>query len=180
MTVAVQLTQLSLSAAFSATLEDLGQTASQLPGQVKLGDGILPALSAPLTNGTANLQANMVYASKLTIGAGANADIDLNSGSILSVVNLTATFTKIKQVIVIIDSPDGTKKVRVGPQNVTNGCQLWFGGTGATCYEEVVEWTVKTNRYGGWTVTPSTGDILRVNNPGAGSVDVFVILVGLS
>ena len=177
--MAVELTKSVIAATMDTVLDDATQTVAGVSGFVKTGEG-LPTLSTTLTNGTGNQQGNQAYAQLYTIAAGANADIDLNSGSILGLVNAVASFTKIKKIVVAIKDHDGTKKVRVGPQGVTNGAQLWFGGTGATCYEEVVEWTVKVNSYGGWTVTAGTGDILRINNPTAGSVDVYIAIVGLS
>jgi hypothetical protein len=176
--MAVELTSSALSVSFQATLTDLGQTAATCVGSVQTGNEF-PTLSAPMTTGTASKQGNLLTSAKYTIAGGANQDIDL-SGSLLSPANLSAVFTKVKQVVVAIDSPDGTKKVRVGPQGVTNGCQLWFGGVGAQAYEEVVEFMLKTDRFTGWTVTPGTGDILRINNPTGVSVDVYIAIIGLS
>lgn len=178
--MAVELVSSSFECKFSAALVDLGLSASTCDGQVQSGSTEFPTLLAVMEgNGTGDLEANMAFAAKYTITAGSNQDLDL-SGSLSSLVNTTATFSKVKQIVVLIDEPDGDKKVKVGPQGVANGCQLWFGGTGSTCSEEVVEWTVKTNRFDGWTVTPGTGDILRINNPTASSVSVYIVIVGLS
>lgn len=177
--MAVELSLCNITARIEAALLDTTQVVSTCSGQIESGTTRFPAISAELTNGTTSGKGNMIYADKHTIAAGASVDLDL-SGSLTNISNSAATFTKVKQVVVIIDTPDGTKKVRVGPQNVSNAAQLWFGGTGATCYEEVAEWSIKTDRYTGWTITPGTGDILRIHNPTGVSVGVYIAITGVS
>jgi hypothetical protein len=140
------------------------------------GSNTFPSLSSDIANGTGSGQANQLYAKSFTITTGSNQDLDL-AGSLANEFGETITFAKIKGIIVCIASPDGTKKVRVGPQGVANGAQLWFGGTGATVYEEVEEVLVRGAKYTGWTVVAGT-DVLRINNPTASSVTVHIALWG--
>ena len=177
--MAYELTQSTLSVSLSTTFSDLGQTALALSGLIQTGD-VLPSLSAPLTDGTGAIQGNMVHAAKYTLAAAANVDIDLAGTSLVNPVNGVASFSYVRQFILVIDTPDGIKKLRVGPQGVANAAQLWFGGTGATVWEDVKEWVVRTDRYVGWPVVPATGDLLRINNPSAVSVDFYLVLLGLS
>jgi hypothetical protein len=129
--------------------------------------------------GTGSGQANNRYVAQRTLGAGLNDDLDL-SGSLTNDFGETLTLTKVKLLVVSIVAPDGTKKLRVGPQGVANAFQGPFGGVTAPCYKEVTHWDPVINEpVNGYTVTPGTGDILRINNPGAGSVTYNILIVGL-
>ena len=114
----------------------------------------------------------------VSLAAGANLDIDLANASntVEDRAGRPLNLAKLYAVVLAVTSPDGTKALRLGPQNVANGCQLWFGGTGATAYETVEDGVVRWS-YSGWTVTAGTGDILRVNNPGATTVAGSLYLV---
>lgn len=147
-------------------------------GAVTIGSGFPAVSTGNLANGTGNQQANTLYVSQFSVSAGGNTDIDL-AGGLTDFRGNTITFTAIKMLLLAISSPDGTKKLRVGPQGVSNAAQLWFGGVGATVYEEVFDAVCRWNTYAGWGVTAGTGDILRVNNPGAGAVSANLILIGV-
>lgn len=116
----------------------------------------------------------------VSLAAAANLDIDLAnaSNSVKDRAGRPLNLAKLYAVVLAVDAPDGAKALRLGPQNVSNGCQLWFGGTGASNYE-LVDRTVVRASYAGWTVTAGTGDVLRVNNPTAGTVAAALYLVGL-
>lgn len=154
-----------------------GVNSSNMAG-VTPGSNTFPEMVTSLSNGTGSGQANEQFAKSYDITTGANQDLDLTGTALQNGLGENIAFTAIKLFVVAIHSPDGTKKVRVGPQGVANAWQGPYGGTGATVYEEVLEYMVKINQYGGWTVTAGTGDILRINNPGASTVTVSVWLLG--
>jgi hypothetical protein len=148
------------------------------PGDsVGIGQGAFPAVGFNLADGTANLQAKSWWHDKRTVLAGATDSIDLN-GSLTGPLGDAVNWTTVRLVIVAIESPDGTKLLRVGPQNVANAAQLGFGGTGAQAYLETDTFAVLPRPYGGWAITPATADLLPVKNPSAVSVDYDIWIIG--
>lgn len=137
----------------------------------------LPNLLATFTQAAGETWQQVLIA--VSLAAGANLDIDLANASntVKDRAGRPLNLARVYAVVLAVTSPDGTKALRLGPQNVANGCQLWFGGTGATAYELVENGVVRWS-YSGWTVTAGTGDILRVNNPGATTVAGSLYLVG--
>lgn len=119
------------------------------------------------------------YVSTKTITAGSTATIDLSNGSDKNPFGSSLGFSAIKLAIVNLHSPDGAAKFRVGPQGVSNACQLWFGDVTAPCYDEDYFALVKFGGGSGWTVTDSTGDLFCIKNPGASSIIVDVIIGGV-
>jgi hypothetical protein len=146
---------------------------------VEIGQDEFPSLAVTYASGSATGQIQKYYARRFTIAGGANQDIDL-AGSVTSdlVSSGTVTFATVKELIVAIVEPDGTKVIRVGPQNVSNGWQGPFGGVGANDYEQVYHHFRRSNPFSGWTVTAGSADILRIHNPGGSAVDVDVIILG--
>lgn len=150
--------------------------------QVTVGAANFDAIQERLTAGTGNQQGNLHWHDERTLAAGANDDLDLAGGLVLAgpAANQTLTFTRVKQVLVVIDAADGTKRLRVGPQGVANAFQGWEGGVAAGNYAEFYDHFTLGHRWAGWTVTAGTGDILRINNPSAVSVTYRIYLNGLS
>lgn len=146
--------------------------------QVRSGYGDFPPLSTSFTDGTGAQQANKWHRSKRTIGAGANDDIDLY-GSLIDPRGNTLNFSRIVAVIIAIIDPDGTKSLRVGPNGVSNAWQGPFGGVGSgACLTTKKVLPLIDISAAGWPVTSGTGDILRVTNPGAGSLDYAFFVMG--
>lgn len=145
---------------------------------VSTGTGNFAQFLTTFAFGTGNQQAKEWWHDKRTLTAGANDDLDL-AGGLINPFGGTITFTAIKAFVLIIVSHDGTKSVRVGPQGVANAWQGWHGGVAAGNYNTVFEWFVNIHSYGGWSITAGTGDILRINNPGAGSLDYEVWILGM-
>lgn len=148
----------------------------QLSGSAQIGVNDFPSLKLSYTLGEAAGLAEDYMCAKYSIASSANQDIDL-SGGLTTDVASSVVGTKIKELIVAIESPDGTKSLRVGPQNVSNGWQGPFGGVGATCYQTVFHHLRWTEPYTGFDITAGTGDILRIHNPGAGTVVAHVLIL---
>lgn len=160
----------------SALIRDSGAGKSL---RIGFGSRDVPELSFGLTYGTGSGKANKLYCAKRTLAATTFDLIDL-AGSLSDGIGNTLTFTKLKLALVAIVAPDGAKSLRVGPQNQSNTFQGEWGGGGATVYEAVTHWKpVVYEPVAGYTVTASTGDILPIYNPGASSLDYWLLLAGV-
>jgi hypothetical protein len=148
------------------------------PGDsVQIGAGNFDAISVAFDFGTASAQAKEWFHDERSILTGANDDLDL-AGGLTNPFGTAITFTVVKWLIIDIDAPDGTKVLRVGPQGVANAWQGPHGGVAAGNYITVHRSLFHVEPYTGWTVTAGTGDILRINNPGAGTVNYRIWLGG--
>lgn len=169
---------MATSLQFSQGAKLTGTFSDTSSGTVQVFSNVLPGLIPNYTNGTGSFQVNQVYCAQRALAATTFDLLDM-AGSLTNLGG-TITFTKIKYLRVEIVSPDGTKVLRVGPQNQSNPVPLGWGGTGATVYREVYyaeEWNMP---YAGFTVTAGTGDILPIYNPGATSVTYAILIAGLS
>lgn len=142
------------------------------------GGLVLPDLTLTLENGTGTGKANLYYLAKRTLAATTYDLLDL-AGGLTAFNGATLTFTKIKRILVAPYTPDGTVKVRVGPQGQANPwVGPWTGGVGATVYKDVFFREEFQHPYLGWDVTAGTGDIFPVYNPGASSIDYAIWIIG--
>lgn len=139
--------------------------------------GDLPSLAATLTQGAGETWQQVLVPVSLT--AGGNLDVDLAdpANSLTDRAGRPLNLSVLYAAVLTVAAPDGVKKLRLGPQNLTNAAQLWFGGVGATAYETVDRYAIRVSQ-GGWAVTPGTGDLLRVNNPTGVTVAGSLFLVG--
>lgn len=121
-------------------------------------------------------QANLVFADNRTIAASSNDDLDLN-GSLPGPLGGTLAFTAIRAII-IRAAATNTNNVVVGAA-ASNQFVGPFGAATHTLAIRPGDELVLTARGAGWTVTPATGDILRIANSGAGTpVSYDIILLG--
>lgn len=163
-----------LTTTISATM------AIDLTGNATVG-GAIPALSKGktadivLSDGSGSGQANKVYLATRTVATAANDDLDL-AGVLADPFGVTLTFATVKAIIIRAD-PENTTNLTVGgaPSNpfvgpfgaATHTLQVRPGGA----LEFVAPQT-------GWTVTPSTGDILRIANAAGASANYTIEIVG--
>jgi hypothetical protein len=128
------------------------------------------------TPGALSGQANLVFSDNRTIAASANDDLDLN-GSLPGPLGGTLAFTAIRAII-IRAAATNTNNVVVGAA-ASNQFVGPFGAATHTLAIRPGDEMVLTARGAGWTVTPTTGDILRIANSGAGTpVSYDIILLG--
>lgn len=135
--------------------------------------------TAPLTTGTGASQADKLYAAQITLGPSAGQDIDL-AGVLSDPFGVALTMVKLKAVA-IKAATTNTNNVNVS-RPASNGVP-WFsaasdafslgpGGIFLFC---------NPGNAAIATVTPATGDLLRVDNSGAGTSVVFdIVLIGTS
>lgn len=165
----------SMSASGSQTKDD---GLALVTDSFSSGGATFPAMSASFTMGTNAGQANKSYRVQQSIAANTTVHFDLTN-SLVDSFGVTLNFTKIKSVLVAIISPDGSKKLRIGPQNAANAWQGPFGGVGAEVYLETVNWLHLCDHVGdGWDVTATTADHLPIRNPTANSVDFVIWILG--
>lgn len=143
------------------------------------GSGVLPSIDLSFQNGTGSGYANQWYLARRTLAATTYDLLDL-AGGLTQYDGSTITFTKIKRVLIALVSPDGTAKLRIGPQGQSNPFTGPWGGTGATVYREVIHKDDMTHPYAGWTVTAGTGDILPIYNPTGSSIVYAIWIIGES
>lgn len=137
------------------------------------------AMAASLGFGTLSGLCNNLICQQRSVGAGLNDNLDL-AGALTNDLGEAFVLTKVKLLLVSIAAPDGTKKLRVGPQGITNAVQLNFGGVTAACYKEITNFDLLVYEpVAGYTVTAGTADLLGINNPGAGSVTYNILIAGL-
>src|SRR5262249_51215005 len=155
---AAQVTQLSQAAS------DLA--ASSLP--------LNYSSSWSIANGVGANQADLSYSAQRTIPGGGNEDLDLAAGT-LTTLGATLTFAKIKAIIVeALGTNSGTVTVGGAPSNA------FVGPFGAATHTVILPaGGVFTARApgAGWTVTPTTADLLRI----AGANQNYkIVLIGTS
>jgi hypothetical protein len=130
-----------------------------------------------LDNG--RVQANDWFRGVVTIAATTTVTLDLIGSSRQNPWGVDLAFTSLRYVLAAVVNADGSKKVRIGPQNTANAAQLWFGGVGAQAYDEECWRLEKFSPPAGWAVTAGTGDLFVLNNPGGSSIDVALLLAGV-
>ena len=141
--------------------------------QITSGSNSLPNLTRTIGDGTGAGQANKWYRGYRTLAAGAADNLDL-AGSLTDPFGNTLTFTGIKYIAIALVSPDGTKKLTVG-----NGTNPFNGPLSSAGTVDVLdEQEFYHPGASGWTVTAGTGDILKINNPGASSVTYCILIAG--
>ena len=135
-------------------------------------------VTVALTEGTGTGAADLMFADERTLAASSTENLDL-AGSLVDPLGATLTFAKVKTIIVIANSGN-TNDVIVGGaasnaftgpfQDATDKIAVRPGGFACFAHPGA-----------GWTVTASTGDILKVANSSSGTpVTYRVIIIGTS
>lgn len=134
--------------------------------------------SISLANGTGAGQADKMWDDTRTIAASTSDDLDL-AGVLADAFGALVTFVKVKALIVAA-AAGNTNNVVIG-NHPTAG---FLGPLGAAAHTIAVppgQLFAVTFGTSGWTVTPTTADILRITNGGAGtSVDYSIVIIGTS
>ena len=131
-----------------------------------------------LDNGVAANQADTVYSETRTLAASAFNDLDL-AGTLVNPLGAAAVFVKVK-AIAIKARATNTNNVVLGAA-AANGFIGPFGAATHTIAIPPGGEVVLVAPAAGWTVTPSTGDLLRTTNSGAGTSVVYdIVVIGTS
>lgn len=131
-----------------------------------------------LTDGAAAGQANRMFADTRTVAPGGVDDLDLAGGGLLDVLGAPVSFARVKALIVAA-AAGNTNDVVVGGAP-TGAFASWAGGAGHTVV--VPPGAVHALLAGqadpdGWPVTPTSGDVLRIANSGAGTPVTYDITI---
>lgn len=133
-----------------------------------------------LPNGTTAGKADVLWHDERTLAASGSEDLDL-AGSLTGILGGTATFAKVKAVIVYADDGN-TNDVVIGGA-ASNG---WLGPFGDATDTVAVKpggllVMMAPGTAGLGSVTAGTGDLLHVANSSSGSAVTYqIILVGTS
>ena len=133
-----------------------------------------------LANGTAIDQADVLWHDRRTLAASTSEDLDLAGSLVSALTGAAVTFAKIKCIYI---------KNRAS----TAGYILAVGGASSN---QFVGWVANASdivnigpdgvmllwnpSLAGYAVTASTGDLLKINNTGGGSLDYDIVLIGTS
>lgn len=163
----------NLSVTIDFTKTDAG-TLNTLVERVQTGVSGFDEILAQFTYGTSSSQVQKLYYNEATITAGSNSDLDLTAltdrnGAALS-------FSNVKVVVIVIDTPAASKKLIFKGSTATNPVALWKGS--ATADEDIHDVLCRTSKIDGWTVTNGATDVVRLNNPGASSVTYRIFIAG--
>lgn len=140
--------------------------------------GEATSFAAALASGTGANQADLMFADQRTLSASATENLDL-AGGLTDAFGTTLTFAKIKAIMVRA-APGNTNDVVIGGA-ASNAFVGPFGGTTPTVAVKPGGFLLLFAPATGWTVTASTGDILKVANSSSGtSVTYDVVLIGTS
>jgi hypothetical protein len=146
--------------------------------RANLGTGDFGEIKLDLASGTGDLAANQWYLGQRTLAATTAENLDLQA---LANKLGTAVLTKVRGLLIRIVSPDGTKYLKVGPQNQSNGWQGPFSVVTANGWVRVDWLCLLACGYGsGIGAVDATHKVLRVDNPGAGSVTYDIWLLGVA
>lgn len=135
--------------------------------------------AAPLTTGTGANNADKIYTAQITLGPSAGQDIDL-AGVLFDPFGVALTMVKLKGV--------GLKAATANVNNVnvsrpaSNGVPWFLAASDAFALGPGgIFLFVNPAAAGIATVTPATGDLLRVDNSGAGTSVIFdIVVIGTS
>lgn len=124
-------------------------------------------------------QASVVWHDERTVAGGGNDDLDLAGGLTNSIFgsSVATSFARVRAILIVntADSPGGVLRVGGG----SNPFATPFAGGGGSQVEVGADSALLlSNKKDGWTVTPGTGDILRIHNPGATPIAYRIVILG--
>jgi len=141
-----------------------------------IGGAVFPQQKFTYSYGTGDGQVTKWYLAQRVLAGTTFDNIDLTAG--LTTLGVVQAFTALKRVWIAIVSPDGAKKLRVGPQNQTHANILWFQAVTANFWEETYTNIKKDRPVTGWAVAAGSTDVLSIYNPGATSVTYALWVMG--
>lgn len=132
---------------------------------------------AQIASGTASGQADLMFADRRHLAGSATESLDL-AGGLTDPFGAALTFAKIKGLF-LFSLTENANNIIVGAA----ASNAWAGPFGATTHTVTVQpggllaiVAPKT----GWAVTAGTGDLLKIANAAAGSIDYDLVLIGTS
>ncbi|MFZ4605158.1 MAG: hypothetical protein ACOYM5_02770 [Caulobacter sp.] len=169
--------------AFAATpgvsVDVQARLAGSFKGSNDLGTPVFPFDVVKLTQfspGAASGLADLLFSDERTLAASATENLDL-AGSLTSPLGSTLTFVKVK-AIMIVAAAGNTNNVQVGGA-ASNGFTGPFADATDIVNIPPGGTLLLVHPTTGWTVTASTGDILKIaNSGGTTGVTYKVVVIG--
>ncbi|RJR38686.1 MAG: hypothetical protein C4567_12455 [Deltaproteobacteria bacterium] len=138
-------------------------------------DELNKSISQDFAAGVGSEQGDLVFHDKRTLAGGANESLDLAGGGLTDAFGAALAFAKVRALV--IENLSSTKVLTIG--NDAN--PLVFLGAGAhTVVLPPKGKLVLANPVTGWTVTPDTGDKIKVANDAGDPCDYLVWILGTS
>ncbi len=132
-----------------------------------------------LTDGDGSDEANLLWHDQRTVASEASDDLDLTAlTTSLFGGELAMNFAQVKAILVINTSPTTGDVLELG--GAANAFAPPFAGDAdAVATIGPNSPLLLANKKDGWNVTPGTGDILRIHNPGPNDVTYQIAIVGV-
>jgi hypothetical protein len=133
-------------------------------------------------DGTGLDQADKLWHDQRTVAAGSDDDLDMTAlaNSIFG-SSVSISFAKVKAILIVNTSTTSGQVLRVGGAGAGLAFATPFNGSVTAVVEVGADSCLMLmNKKDGWAVTPTTGDLLRVANPGASPVTYKVVIIGTS
>lgn len=165
--------------ALTATIA--GSITARQTSVADLGTATFPATiskSISLTSGTAAGQADILWTDTRTLGASATENLDL-AGVLTDAFGATLTAAKVKAVMISADAAN-TNNVVVGG-HASAAFVGWFGDATDTIVLKPGYFFLLGGSGTGYTVTATTGDLIKVlNSAGTTGVTYSITVIGTS
>lgn len=134
------------------------------------------AFSQEFAYGTGANQADLVFGlDRRTLAGGADESLDLIGGGLVDNLNNALAFVKVRALF--IKNLSTTKVLTIG--NDANPL-IFLGGAAYTAELQPGGMLALTNPITGWTVTPGTGDKIKIANNAGDPADYAVWIAGTS
>jgi hypothetical protein len=130
-----------------------------------------------LNSGTGSGNADIAYVARRSLAGTTSENLDL-AGVLTDVFGNTVTAAKVKAILVVTDSSNNGDLV-IGAA-ATNPFVGPLGGTTPTIAVRPGGLFLVADPLLGWTVTAGTGDLLKVNNLGAGVAGYRISVIASS
>ena len=143
-----------------------------------MGDNVAvadPTLTAALeyvkklTDGRAADQADLVYVTSFSLAASANKDIDLSGSTDKTVFGDSLAFSKVRGIILFNDSALDADVLRLGGYGA-GAFASWINDVGSYVTVGPGMWLISRSDLTAYAVAATTGDILRITNPGSRAI----------
>lgn len=129
-----------------------------------------------IASGNGANQADKLFSDTRTVAGSSDNDMDL-AGSLTDPLGATLTFTTIK-AIYIKAGASNPNELSIGPAASNGFLGPWADASDRVKLKAGEVFLITNRAAAGWTVTASTGDILRVTNPSSGDCTFDIILIG--
>lgn len=138
-------------------------------------DELIKSITQDFAAGVGSEQCDLVFHDKRTLAGGANESLDLAGGGLTDAFGNALTFAKVRALV--IQNLSATKVLTIG--NDANPFVFLGAGTHTVVLRPRAMLALD-NPLTGWTVTPDTGDKLKIANDAGDPLDYLIWIAGTS